>query len=227
MSMLRHCHHRHLPLAPRAALKIGIRLRPFSQSETRQQSTTNQQPSEGKSFLQKCSGTNQCPPPAPNVNEILFTGVLSSCGIGMLSLVHFGICDQSDLTMILGSFGASAVLLFAAPQAPLSQPRNVLGGHIMSCAIGVGCHEFISLPMGSPALAAALAVSGSIMLMQVTRSLHPPAGGTALIAVLGSPQLHALEFQLLLPTALGASTLVLIALGNNFRSDRQYPLYWW
>ena len=93
------------------------------------------------------------------------------------------------------SFGASAVLLYGAPQVPFSQPRNVLGGHMLSCAVGVACHQLISLPMGSPWLAAPVAVAGSIMLMHSTRSLHPPAGGTTLIAVLGSEQLHALGFQ--------------------------------
>ncbi|MFR9014303.1 MAG: HPP family protein, partial [Desulfovibrio piger] len=34
--------------------------------------------------------------------------------------------------MLIGSFGASAVLLFAAPDSPLSRPRNLLGGHFFS-----------------------------------------------------------------------------------------------
>mmetsp|Transcript_38151 Transcript_38151/g.86520 ORF Transcript_38151/g.86520 Transcript_38151/m.86520 type:complete len:99 (+) Transcript_38151:477-773(+) len=98
---------------------------------------------------------------------------------------------------------------------------------MLSCAVGVASHELISIPMDSPALAVPLAVSTSIMLMLCTRSLHPPAGGTALIAVLGSDTLHSLGFQLLMPTAFGASTLILIALGNNLASGRRYPVYWW
>ena len=114
----------------------------------------------------------------------------------------------------------------ALRRAPLSQPCNVVGGHTIAAILGVGSHLFISQPMGTPAVASVVAVSASIMAMQGTRTLHPPAGGTALIAVLGSPQMHALGFTLVVPTVLGSSLLVLIALGNNMRG-RRYPLYWW
>ena len=179
------------------------------------------------SFWEKCRGVpGSSAPPAPGMSEVVLSGSLSACGIGALSLLHFGLCDASDCTMILGSFGASAVLLYAAPAVPFSQPRNVLGGHLISCAVGVACHEFISVSMNTPALAVAVAVPTSIMLMQLTRTLHPPAGGTTLIAVLGSAQLHALGFQLLVPTALGSSLLIAVALGNNLARQRRYPTYW-
>jgi CBS-domain-containing membrane protein len=80
--------------------------------------------------------------------------------------------------------------------------------------------------METPILAAPLAVACSIVGMQATRTLHPPAGGTTLIAVLGSERLHELSFGLLLPTGSSAAILVLIALGNNF-VGRRYPTYWW
>ena len=179
------------------------------------------------SFWEKCRGVpRSSAPPAPGMSEVVLSGSLSACGIGALSLLHFGLCDASDCTMILGSFGASAVLLYAAPAVPFSQPRNVLGGHLISCAVGVACHEFISVSMNTPALAVAVAVPTSIMLMQLTRTLHPPAGGTTLIAVLGSAQLHALGFQLLVPTAIGSSILITVALGNNLARQRRYPTYW-
>ena len=179
------------------------------------------------SFWEKCRGVpGSSAPPAPGMSEVVLSGSLSACGIGALSLLHFGLCDASDCTMILGSFGASAVLLYAAPAVPFSQPRNVLGGHLISCAVGVACHEFISVSMNTPALAVAVAVPTSIMLMQLTRTLHPPAGGTTLIAVLGSAQLHALGFQLLVPTAIGSSILITVALGNNLARQRRYPTYW-
>jgi CBS-domain-containing membrane protein len=183
-------------------------------------------PSE--TFWQKCRGQpGTAPPPRPALHEIGVSGALSATGIGSLSLLHYWVTDSSDLTMILGSFGASAVLLYAAPTVPLSQPRHVVGGHLLSAAVGVACHEFVSVPLGTPALSAPLAVSSAIMLMQLTRTLHPPAGGTTLIAVLGSDSLHSLGIQLLVPTGIGASALVLVALGNNLAQGRRYPTYWW
>ena len=67
----------------------------------------------------------------------------------------------------------------------------------------------------------------AVVLLHATRTLHPPAGGTALIAVLGSEAMHALSYQLLIPTVGGASVLVAVGLCNNLVRGRQYPTYWW
>lgn len=176
-------------------------------------------------FWEKCGGVaNASRPPPVGASAIAVSGATSFVGIGCLSLVHFGVCDTHDATMILGSMGATAALVFGAPAAPFSQPRNVVGGHLLACAIGVGAvHVGLPLPLAAP-----VAVSASIMAMQATGTLHPPASGTALIAVLGSAQVHALGFGLLFPTALGSSALVAVALLNNAQaSGKQYPQYWW
>ena len=161
------------------------------------------------------------PPSPPSALTIAASGLTSFSGIGAISALHFGIAPH-DLTMVLGSMGASAVLLYGAPAAPFSQPRNLFLGHGIACVVGVTAHELISVPMDTPILAAPLAVSGSIVLMHLTRSLHPPAGGTVLIAVLGSPELHALGYSLLVPTMLDATLLFGVALANNAFGIR-YP----
>ena len=160
-------------------------------------------------------------PPPPSALTIAASGLTSFAGIGAISVLHFGIAPH-DLTMVLGSMGASAVLLYGAPAAPFSQPRNLFLGHGIACVVGVTAHELISVPMDTPILAAPLAVSTSIVLMHLTRSLHPPAGGTVLIAVLGSPELHALGYSLLVPTMLDATLLFGVALANNAFGIR-YP----
>ena len=63
--------------------------------------------------------------------------------------------------------------------------------------------------------------------MQGTGTLHPPAGGTTLIAVLGGPAVVSMGFGLAVPTLLGASTLVAVGCLNNLDGTRQYPQYWW
>ena len=89
--------------------------------------------------------------------------------------------------MIIGSFGASAVLIYGAIKSPLAQPRNLLGGHIISALIGVTMVKICGPILW---LAAALAVSLSIAVMHATKTLHPPGGATALIAVISGPQIH-------------------------------------
>jgi CBS-domain-containing membrane protein len=76
-----------------------------------------------------------------------------------------------------------------------------------------------------PELAGPLAVATAIVLMQFTKTLHPPGGATALIAVAGSEQIHRLGFlYVLTPVGLGALLLLLVALVvNNIPYTRRYP----
>jgi len=98
------------------------------------------------------------------------------------------------------SFGASAVLLYGAPRSPLAQPRNLIGGHLVSAVIGVSAWMLFQQ---YPWLAAALAVATAIAAMHLTRTLHPPGGATALIAVIGSDKIHDLGYlYVLLPATL-------------------------
>lgn len=71
-------------------------------------------------------------------------------------------------------------------------------------------------------LAAAVAVSPSISLMHVTRTLHPPGGATALIAVIGGESVHRLGYlYVVMPVALGVAVVV-----NNIPATRKYPEFW-
>lgn len=127
----------------------------------------------------------------------------------------------------MASLASSAALLFAAPTAPLSQPRNVIGGHLICALSGVASYKWIAVPMGTPWLAVPVSVAAAIVVMQATKTLHPPGGGTTLVAVLGSDMIHHMGFGLLVPTFSGASILVISAtVFNNLYKDRRYPLYW-
>ena len=79
-----------------------------------------------------------------------------------------------------------------------------------------------------PWLAPGLAVAAAIVLMHATRTLHPPGGATALIAVIGSPEIHALGFwYVLVPATLGPLILLVMALLiNNLPRSRRYPEIW-
>jgi hypothetical protein len=47
------------------------------------------------------------------------------------------------LNTAFGSFGASAVLIYGAVRSPLAQPRNLIGGHIISAVIGVTTYKLL------------------------------------------------------------------------------------
>ncbi len=78
-------------------------------------------------------------------------------------------------------------------------------------------------------LAAAVAVATAIAVMQATKTLHPPGGATALIAVIGSTKIHALGYlYVVMPVGVGAAIMLVIALlVNNIPKDRNYPQYWY
>lgn len=176
------------------------------------------------SYLQKMKGGGQSPPKV-GLFEVLWSWIGSFFGIAVVALIHYKILDHTGLMLIIGSFGASAVLIYGAIRSPLAQPRNLLGGHILSAAIGVTAFQLLG---GQLWLAAALAVSTSIAVMHLTKTLHPPGGATALIAVIGGDSVHNLGYlYVLVPAALGAIVMLIIALIiNNIPKNRRYPEFW-
>lgn len=160
-------------------------------------------------------------PPGVGWQEILWSWLGSFLGIGAVAAGHYAFFAGTELALILGSFGASAVLIYGAPKSPLAQPRNLLGGHLLGAFCGVTLVKLCPWPW----LAAALAVSCCIAAMHLTRTLHPPGGATALIAVLSGPKTGYLF--LLLPVLSGTLILLLIALlVNNLIPSRRYPEFW-
>lgn len=132
---------------------------------------------------------------------------------------------EFDQLFLIGSFGATAVLLYGAPTVPYAQPRNVFCGHILSALVGVALWQH---PPGALWLTGAVAVSCAMTLMQLTRTLHPPGGATALIAVVGDSRIHDLGYlYALAPVGIGAAVMLLVALVvNNTPPRRRYPLNW-
>lgn len=132
---------------------------------------------------------------------------------------------KTDLVIIIASFGASAVLIYGAVKSPLAQPRNLIGGHVLSAFIGVSSYKLFQ---SDAWIAGPLAVATSIALMHITRTLHPPGGATALIAVVGSEKIHNLGyFYVFSPAGTGAIIILIIALLiNNIPKTRKYPEFW-
>ena len=148
---------------------------------------------------------------------------LGACGGITTVALMVELLPQLQL-LVIGSFGASAVLLYGAPKAPFSQPRNLVGGHLVSAAVGVACYLYLP---DIVIIQEAVAVATAIALMMLTRTLHPPGGATALIAVIGSDTIHQLGWGYLFPVMIGALLLLVVALiGNNLYERGSYPQRW-
>ncbi|TYP93174.1 HPP family protein [Sphingobacterium allocomposti] len=146
-----------------------------------------------------------------------FVGIFTIAVIQSLSL------PTLENVFLIGSFGASSVLVYGAIQSPLAQPRNLIGGHVVSAVVGVTVAQILPDIIW---LTAPLAVASSIVCMQITRTLHPPGGATALIAVAGGTKIVSLGYWYVLsPVLSGCLILFVVALVfNNITKKRHYPV---
>ncbi len=164
-------------------------------------------------------------PPRVSAAEIAWSWIGAALGIAAVAFINFNLLDGTDAVMIIGSFGASAVLIYGAIKSPLAQPRNLVGGHVFSAVIGVFCYQALGSQMW---LASSVAVATAIAFMHATKTLHPPGGATALIAVIGSEKIHGLGYlYAVVPAGLGALVMLAVALlVNNIPASRRYPEFW-
>jgi len=175
-------------------------------------------------YFKKMKGTTKSPP-AVGISEIIWSWIGAFLGISSIAFLNYNIIQGTDSVMIIGSFGASAVLIYGAVRSPLAQPRNLIGGHVISAVIGVTMYKFLNTHMW---MSASIAVATAIAVMHATKTLHPPGGATALIAVIGSQKIHNLGYlYALLPAGLGAVIMLVVALLiNNIPKSRRYPEFW-
>ncbi|KAI9053776.1 hypothetical protein LZ554_002725 [Drepanopeziza brunnea f. sp. 'monogermtubi'] len=130
--------------------------------------------------------------------------------------------------IVIASLGAAAILEFSTIDSPLSQPRNAFFGQLISSLIGVSITKLFAL---SPSFSSLRWVSGALSvglasaLMGVTKTIHPPAGATALLAAT-SPEIERIGWFLVALVVLGSALMLAVAcLLNNLQ--RRFPLYWW
>ena len=175
-------------------------------------------------YFSKMKGTTTSPPRV-GISEILWSWAGAFLGIAAVAYSNYRVLEGMGLVLIIGSFGASAVLIYGAVKSPLAQPRNLIGGHVLSAAIGVASYQIFQPHVW---LAASVAVATAIACMHATKTLHPPGGATALIAVIGGPKIHALGYlYVLIPVFSGAMIMLIIALAvNNLPRNRRYPEFW-
>ena len=165
----------------------------------------------------------------PGMREIKSYISVASFGafvsIGFVSCIGF-LTTQKLLTPI-GSMGAQAVLVFAMPQSPFSQPRNTIGGQLIATVIGTICRLHIAVPMQTKVLAMPLSVSLTLFFQLLFRCVNPPAGGTAAILVISDPDIDAIGWGVLLPVLLESCIMIFVAcLIINLHPLRSYPKYW-
>lgn len=153
--------------------------------------------------------------PQFSYRQMLFSWLGSFLGIAVLAYLSV----HTRYPLIAAPFGATAVLLFAVPNSPLAQPRNVLGGN---CIGAIVCITFVHV-FGSAPWVMALAVATAIKLMQLTKTLHPPGGAVALVGAMGGA-----SWDFLFAPVLAGSIIILLCTiaFHNLAARSSYPKYW-
>lgn len=166
-------------------------------------------------LLEKMRGDGAALPPRYPGRLVGFAALGGFIAIAVVA----GLTEATDELLVLGSFGASCVLLFGFPDAPLSQPRNAVGGHVLSSFMGLITLEVLGQEWWAMGIAVGLAIAG----MMLTRTVHPPAGSNPVIVFLAAPSWSFLWF----PTLIGAVLVVAVAVVyNNTVREERYPKYW-
>lgn len=152
---------------------------------------------------------------APPPIDIIITFIGAFLGISFLSILFF----VYHAPLLVAPMGASAVLIYGVPDAPLAQPRNVILGHTFSAIIGVITYHLFGISWWSVTLGTSLA----LIVMMLTKTTHPPGGATALFAILSA----AGPMYIFAPILMGSIIMVLFGvIVNNLSPNRSYPRYW-
>jgi CBS-domain-containing membrane protein len=112
--------------------------------------------------------------------ESMLLGALgATLGIVLLQVLS----ETSNIALLVAPFGATFVLVFALPESPLVKPRAIIGGYLIATIIGMAFYQL----MGNNPLSLGLAFGLSFVLMQLTKTLHPPAGSIPLLIMFSEP----------------------------------------
>ncbi|KAJ9138780.1 HPP family protein [Coniochaeta hoffmannii] len=156
-----------------------------------------------------------------------FVGIFVCILFIELALKSLTIVEESGL-IIVASFGAAAVLEFYTIESPLAQPRNAVLGQIISVTIGMCICKLFALSPHFESIrwvGGALACATATAVMALTKNVHPPAGATALLAVVDRTA-AGLGWHLIYVVLLGCAIMLGTALlVNNIQS--RFPSYWW
>ena len=140
--------------------------------------------------------------------------LFSTFTIGFISFISF----KTNYSLLMGSFGATMVLIFGFPESPFSQPKNIFFGHLITSLVGIIIYKYLFLPIY---IVIAISVGLGIFFMILFNVTHPPAGGNAIIIIL----LENTSYKFLLfPVCVGTIFIIFCGiLFNQFLIKKKYP----
>lgn len=153
--------------------------------------------------------------------EAARAGMGAAIGLAVAACVAILISpDQGLAIYLIAPFGASSVLLFAAPNSPLAQPWPAIVGNTVSALVAIAVCHLVPYPL----VAIPLAVGLAIVAMAMVQATHPPGGAVAMTVVLGAERILPMGPGFaLVPVAAGTLLLVTVAVAYAHLTGRRYP----
>ncbi|WP_024634558.1 MULTISPECIES: HPP family protein [unclassified Paenibacillus] len=167
-----------------------------------------------KSYMNKFSTDTRSP-----LTISLWHAVVAFTGGFITIFMLMSLSEGLQISLLMAPFGASCVLAFGLPEAPVSQPRNIIGGHFITTLCGLTVYHWI----GQGIWAISLAVGLGIALMIISKTTHPPAGANPIVVITAASSWS----FLFTPVLIGSIIIVCVALlYNNLIKHRKYPTFW-
>lgn len=167
-----------------------------------------------KQYIEKMKGYDKV-----HIHLSISDALMASVGAFICMLTILELTQFTDSLFFIASFGASSMLVFATWNAPVGQPRNIIGSHLISSSISLLILQFF----GSTPITISLALCCSIFLIMMTETFHPPACGNPIFIMVGG---YGWDF-LFQPILIGTIIIVIFGLiFNNLHPKRRYPMYW-
>ena len=149
-------------------------------------------------------------PPTPRATgvarplAIVLAGLGAALAIFVLASVH----AHFGWAVLIPPFGSSCALIFAHPESPFARPFNVIGGHLISSALGLLTLATCGNGPAAMGIGVGLAIAG----MMATQTMHPPAGGDPLIVIATAAPVTFLVTPILV------GTVAIVLIGVVYRS---------
>jgi CBS-domain-containing membrane protein len=154
-------------------------------------------------------------------NERPWIAILAGAAGGAVAIAAMEmLAVRAALRLEFIPFATSIVMVMGSPEAKPAQPRALVGGHLVSAAVGLVMVKLV----GPQPWAAAVAVGLAMIAMHATDSFHPPAGINPLLIVVNERSWN----FFVIPVAAGVVILVAFAfLWHNTTRRGSWPERWW
>ncbi len=152
--------------------------------------------------------------------ELIISAIGAFIAVAMAGFFSNVILATTHSPLIIASAGASAMLMFGLPHAPVSRPWNLIGGHMVSAIVGVTCYYLIADAL----LSTSVAIPVALIAMHLLRCMHPPGGATAVTAIIGGEAIHQLGYIfVIIPIFFNSLILLIVAISvASFRDKNPF-----